>query len=465
VPAEPEELTLDVPGLRLAARAWGPADGRPVLALHGWLDNAASFDRLAPLLEGARVVALDLPGHGLSDHRPPGVAYHFVDWPVDVHAATEALGWARYGLLAHSMGAGVACLLAGAVPERVERLVLIEGLGPLAVPPEEAPTRLARSLAQRAGREARAPKPHPDRSSAAARLRQVNTGLSEEAARLLVARGTRELPDGGVTWRSDPRLRGLSPMRTTEEHVLAFLGRIACPTLVVRGRGGYAFDPVALEARFRRLRDARLLELDGGHHLHLEDPAAVAAAAGPFLTGAAAPAPATPAATSSEVDVALLVLDVDGVLTDGGVRLDADGREGKRFDVQDGLGIKLLQKAGVAVAIITGRSSEAVAVRARELGIERVHQGVTDKVAVLDGILADLGLEPRQAAYMGDDLPDLGPLRRVGFPAAPANAVPEVRRLVRHVTRAAGGRGAVRELAQHLLEAQGRWAAMLSQGV
>ena len=155
---DPEPLTLEIPGLRLAALAWGPADGLPLLAVHGWLDNAASFARLAPLLPGVRLVAVDLPGHGLSEHRPPGAAYHFIDWAVDLAAAGEALGWERYVLLGHSMGAGVVSLLAGALPERVVALALIEGLGPMACEADEAPARLAKAILRRDARERKRPR-------------------------------------------------------------------------------------------------------------------------------------------------------------------------------------------------------------------------------------------------------------------------------------------------------------------
>ena len=126
-----QEIVLDVSGRRIAARVWGPADGRRILALHGWLDNAASFDRLAPLLEGARIVAVDLPGHGLSEHAPKGCSYHFFDWPADVLAITKALGWFEFDLMGHSMGAGIASLTPALAGGSVKRLILIEGIGPL----------------------------------------------------------------------------------------------------------------------------------------------------------------------------------------------------------------------------------------------------------------------------------------------------------------------------------------------
>ncbi len=471
----PEALTLDVPGGRLAALAWGPPDAPPVLALHGWLDNAASFARLAPLLPSHRLVALELPGHGHSAHRPAGVAYHFIDWVGDVVGAADALGWERFALLGHSMGAGVASLVAGTAPARVSHLALLEGLGPLACPPDEAPARLAESLARRGARERKRPRPHADVVAAAARLRQATPSLSEEGARLLAERGTRpvEGDEGGVIWRSDPRLRGLSPMRMTEEHVQAFLRRIPCPVLVIRAREGYPFDPRTLGARYGCLRQATLEELPGGHHVHLDDPAPVAALLEPFLarpTPAAAPAAAElsrPGVTLESLQVIkgirLVLLDVDGVLTPAQLLYGPPGAERVPFDVRDGLGIKLLQRAGIEVGLLSGRAPQAVRSRAADLGIAHLHLGIDDKLPRLTQLLEGLGLEPRQVAYMGDDLPDLPVLRAVGYPVAPADARPEVQRVAHLVTGAPGGRGAVRELAEHLLKAQGKWAEVLAR--
>jgi YrbI family 3-deoxy-D-manno-octulosonate 8-phosphate phosphatase len=460
-----EEMTLDIPGLTLSGLAWGPADGKPLLAIHGWLDNGASYARLAPLLEGYRVVALDLPGHGRSDHRAPGVPYHFVDWVVDVGSAADALGWDRFTLIGHSMGAGVASLVAGTFPSRIERLVLIEGLGAMACAPEDAPERLARSAAQRVSRESRQPRPHDDLEAAAVRLRAANQALSLEAARILVERGTRQT-DEGVVWSSDSRLRGLSPMRITEAHIGAFLGRIACPTLLLIGDNGYPFDPALLETRLGRIRLGQQRTLPGSHHLHLEDPAPVAAAIQAFLdedSEAELEQPLAERGAEAAARVRLLILDVDGVLTDGGLSYGPDGLEIKRFNVKDGLGIKLLQKAGIEVAILSGRASPAVERRAAELGIKHVLLGIGDKGPALTGLLEATGVADRDAAYMGDDLPDLGCLRRVGFAVTPADARPELRRHAHLITQAAGGQGAVRELAEHLLRAQGRWNALLSQ--
>lgn len=161
--------------------------------------------------------------------------------------------------------------------------------------------------------------------------------------------------------------------------------------------------------------------------------------------------------------IRLVALDVDGVLTDGGIILGATAAgervELKRFEITDGLGINLLQQAGIEVAIVTGRSSAAVQLRAEELSIRECHQGASPaKLPVLEGVAERLGIGLEEVAFMGDDLADLPVLRRVGFAAAPRDAVPEVRAEADWVARRRGGEGAVRELAELLLRARGAWA-------
>ena len=158
--------------------------------------------------------------------------------------------------------------------------------------------------------------------------------------------------------------------------------------------------------------------------------------------------------------IRLLLLDVDGVLTDGSITYISGGGEAKSFNTQDGLGIKLLQESGVAVGIITARTSEAVERRARDLQFAHVVQGKQDKLTAYETILKETGLRPPQTAYMGDDLMDLPLLNRVGFAAAPANGVAEIRQRVHFTTERGGGRGAVREVCDLILEAQGNLARM-----
>lgn len=155
--------------------------------------------------------------------------------------------------------------------------------------------------------------------------------------------------------------------------------------------------------------------------------------------------------------IRLLILDVDGVMTDGRIIYDDHGNETKAFDVKDGHGLKLLQRAGFQVGIITGRQSPVVDRRAKELGIELVYQGAKDKLVPFQEILARIGLTAEQVAYVGDDFPDLPILRRVGFAATVADAIEELKPYVHYVTRQSGGRGAVREICDLLLKETGRW--------
>ena len=155
--------------------------------------------------------------------------------------------------------------------------------------------------------------------------------------------------------------------------------------------------------------------------------------------------------------IEMLFLDVDGVLTDGRIIFDSNGIESKFFNVKDGHGIKLLQRAGIEVGIISGRKSQVVTNRAVELGISRVYQGVLDKLAVYREILGDSGMDDSRIAFMGDDVIDIPVMRRVGFAAAPADAVEEVLPFAHFVARNRGGWGAVREVCDLILKGRGLW--------
>lgn len=168
--------------------------------------------------------------------------------------------------------------------------------------------------------------------------------------------------------------------------------------------------------------------------------------------------------------IRLVVFDVDGVLTDGGIYLGATDAgkpvEMKRFEITDGLGVNLLQAAGVAVAIVTGRESEAVRLRAEEMGITECHQDASAaKLLITASLLGRLGIQWSEVAFLADDLADLPVLRRVGLPAAVANAVPEVRAEARWVGRRRGGQGAAREFAEAILKARGEWAGLVDRYV
>jgi len=155
--------------------------------------------------------------------------------------------------------------------------------------------------------------------------------------------------------------------------------------------------------------------------------------------------------------IKLLILDVDGVMTDGSIMMDDEGRESKSFNVLDGHGLKMLQRYGIKVAILTGRRSKVVEYRAKDLGIEDVYQGALNKKEVFEKILLKNKLSADEVAFLGDDIVDIPVLKRVGFSAAVADAVDIVKKSVNYVTKKVGGHGAVREVCEMILQAQGKW--------
>jgi len=281
-----QEIRLDTGRGTLSALRFGTPGAPKLLALHGWLDNAASYLPLAPYLSDFDVVALDLPGHGGSDHRAPGYDYMLVDWIHDVLDALDSLEWPRVQLLGHSMGGAIATMVAVSAPERIERLALIEALGPLNGDPAEAGTRLRKAVAaRRALKPGRPAKLIPDIGQAVdARL--AVSQMSRDAARLIVARNLRAV-DGGHVWRSDPRLTLPSHLRVEEASIRAWLRALEVPTFVLCAEPFPPyFAPEIRDARVAQVRDCELVVLEGGHHLHMEQPEAVAALLRPFLLSA-----------------------------------------------------------------------------------------------------------------------------------------------------------------------------------
>jgi len=274
------ELSIGIGAVR--GLRFGDVGGRRVLALHGWLDNAASFVPLAAYFEGLDVVAPDLPGHGRSAHMPVGTDYTFVGAVHQVLDIADALGWDRFALLGHSMGAGIASLVAAAVPERIERLVAIEALGAL---PETEPgtvPRLREAVVSSRSLGTRPLRVFPD-LEAPIRARMRVNALSEPVARLLVERGVQPV-EGGHVWCSDPRLTIPTAVRMTPGQVDALIAGIECPTRVIYADPPQPYLPEPDRSRRARLLpDGELAVITGGHHLHMEQPAEVAAAIGDFL--------------------------------------------------------------------------------------------------------------------------------------------------------------------------------------
>ncbi|WP_323844936.1 alpha/beta hydrolase [Microbulbifer magnicolonia] len=281
------ERNLEFDGKTIAARQWGSADGAPVLALHGWLDNCASFDRLAPLLGDLNLVAVDMAGHGRSYHRSRDANYNIWEEVEDVLGIAHALGWHDFSLLAHSRGAVAAMITAGTFPGRIRRLALIDGLVPPPAEDAEAPETLARAIAQRARYGARKPR-HFESFDAAVEARKNGMfPLPDGAARALAERGTRPVGDG-FTWSNDPRLMATSTAKLNNAQVQAFLDRATMPIRLVLATEGIVNMIERLRPVLASHANIEVKEMPGGHHLHMEDGAeGIAEWFGPFLRGEA----------------------------------------------------------------------------------------------------------------------------------------------------------------------------------
>lgn len=247
--------------------------GKPLLiALHGWLDNGASFLPLAPYLEQFHLICVDLPGHGHSDHKQ--TPYVFVDWLDDLYQITQAAGWQRFMLLGHSLGALIASAYAGVFPEHVERLIMLEGLGPLSQPDEAVPEQVRRAILNRSRTRERASAGFASIEEAVAARCKV-ADISPAAARLICERQL-VARDGRWQWRSDPRLRDLSPLRMSEGQAQALIRAIRCPVLFIRGEQGFRALLQQWLQRAEAFGQIDMVEVAGNHHFHMENSAETA---------------------------------------------------------------------------------------------------------------------------------------------------------------------------------------------
>ena len=266
----PRERRFELPGLTLAAEVWGETGSRPILASHGWLDNAGSFQRLAPLLPRCELVALDLAGHGFSGSRSPDSSYNLWQDVGDLLDVADAMGWQRCTLLGHSRGAAISMLFAATFPERVDKLVLLEGGLPLTGAPHEAPERLARALLEARALRGKTGRVFSDRATAIAERAAGFSKVTEEAAELLARRSLRQVASGGFMWHADQRLKAESELKLTAEHVRAFARRVAAPVLLLFAEQS-PFVGRELYAEVATLfANVEVERLRGGHHFHLE---------------------------------------------------------------------------------------------------------------------------------------------------------------------------------------------------
>lgn len=268
--SQPEQLTFELPCMTLKAQQWGDPEGIPVLGLHGWLDNSASYFRLAPLLKGLNFVSLDMAGHGLSDHRRGAGPYNIWEDVSEIIGVADQLGWDSFSMIGHSRGAMLSMLTAGTFPKRVEKVVLLDGLWPKPSTPAEAPELLALSIQQ--CQRQRSSRTFSSLDEMVDTRFNGRWPLSREAARALALRGHRKV-EGGYQWSSDGRLINGSAIKLTQEHLDAFMQRITMPVKLLLADGGISKSYGIASADVAGIDNIDIEETAGTHHWHMEEQA------------------------------------------------------------------------------------------------------------------------------------------------------------------------------------------------
>jgi pimeloyl-ACP methyl ester carboxylesterase len=272
------EISFNLGELTLTGLAFGDENEEPLLCLHGWLDNAASFIPMMPYLKGRRVIAIDWTGHGLSSHRSADAHYHFIDYVYDLLLLWEKNHWQKINIIGHSMGGMIASAFTAAFPENVKTLTLLDSIGFISSDAEESTEHLRKGMLSRLKNNslrssipAKNKKYHPNLDSAVNARVQVSD-LSFQHAKLLVERGSVEQKKGYV-WRSDSRLRNTSPYRLTLEQAKQFIQDITVPVQLIYGDKGLPLVQTGLQEFAPLFRNFICHELPGGHHVHMEESA------------------------------------------------------------------------------------------------------------------------------------------------------------------------------------------------
>jgi pimeloyl-ACP methyl ester carboxylesterase len=270
------EYQLQIKSNKISVIEWGNPEGEPVLCLHGWLDNAATFHYLAPLLTKSdqyRLIAIEFPGHGQSEHLHPAADYQFISGISMIDGVIDILKLDKPKFLAHSMGAALSTIYAGVFPDKVDSIVSIDALGALVSTPEGTIKQIAKALEQRKAKRSKK-RYFKDLESAATARAQVSE-LPVDILLPLIERGV-TLCEEGYQWSSDARLKHLSWLRLTEPQMEAVMKNIESPVLVVMAKEGLYKDYPEIEKRFDYLQSVERVDLNGGHHLHMQFAADVA---------------------------------------------------------------------------------------------------------------------------------------------------------------------------------------------
>ena len=246
------------------------AHPQKVIALHGWLDNAASFERCFDLMPNLHWFSVDCAGHGKSDHRPDGAFYHLWDYVLDIVQLVEQLN-AKVWLLGHSMGASVAMLVAAVIPDKIHGLIMLDNLGPLTAQPSQRVSQLQHAVGKMGVERGESRGYEKQEDMIKARMNGF-TKLGYQAAKYLVLRGSYLGLDGRYRWRHDFKLTFPSPFRMDKESVKAFIQSVSCPTLILLANHGIFANCVEqAETMVESFKKGELGWADGGHHFHIED--------------------------------------------------------------------------------------------------------------------------------------------------------------------------------------------------
>jgi len=266
------EIEFQVNGNKISGVRWGDKEGTPFFALHGWLDNSASFQFLAPLLEHSCLISLDLPGHGHSYHRTHLGAYNIWQDIAEIVVISNQLGWKKFGLMGHSRGAMVATLFAATFPEKISSLVLIEAVVPQSNDAEESPSQLASSIESIVQQSKRSRHYYRAFSDAVASRQRGFVPLGKEDATVLAERGVFE-DENGFYWGNDYKLLSPSEVKFTSAQINAFLRCISMPVLLIAAQDGLIHEMCELQSLLSKIANITLVELDGNHHLHMSSKA------------------------------------------------------------------------------------------------------------------------------------------------------------------------------------------------
>jgi pimeloyl-ACP methyl ester carboxylesterase len=269
-----QSLEFPLANITLHAIGYGDVTKPMILSLHGWLDNAVSFQPIAEYLTDYYILALDITGHGLSSHRSDGAHYHLIDFAYDLHELVESQGWLPFILMGHSMGGIISTIYASCFPEYVSKLISIESFGPMTKDTQSSPFQLRDSILSRLKAQQSVAK-HPSSIERTIEARAKVGDITVESARLLITRNIRE-ENKQLLFNTDRRLRTFSSLRMTEPQAEAFMRNIQCPTLVITGVQGYESMRTTVQNRLGWIEDLTTAECEGHHHLHMDNPKPVA---------------------------------------------------------------------------------------------------------------------------------------------------------------------------------------------